>query len=72
MVQIPAENLPHALGGTCDCPNGGCSLSDAGPWNTPAGRELVEHIREEQKGKREQHEKAASAGAGAATVNGGQ
>lgn len=30
--QIPRENLPQQLGGTCECP-GGCSLSDAGPWN---------------------------------------
>ncbi|KAG6885775.1 hypothetical protein C0993_009880 [Termitomyces sp. T159_Od127] len=30
--QIPSENLPRQFGGTCDCP-GGCSLSDAGPWN---------------------------------------
>jgi len=32
LTQIPAENLPKDLGGTCTCP-GGCSLSDAGPWN---------------------------------------
>lgn len=34
LQQIPAENLPSDLGGTCRCP-GGCSLSDAGPWNMP-------------------------------------
>ncbi|PAV20594.1 sec14 cytosolic factor [Pyrrhoderma noxium] len=33
LEQIPAENLPAEFGGTCRCP-GGCSLSDAGPWNT--------------------------------------
>ncbi|KAG6845858.1 hypothetical protein H0H87_002549 [Tephrocybe sp. NHM501043] len=33
LKQIPAENLPKEFGGACDCP-GGCSLSDAGPWNT--------------------------------------
>ncbi len=32
--QIPLENLPKEFGGRCDCP-GGCSLSDAGPWNPP-------------------------------------
>jgi len=32
LTQIPEENLPADLGGTCTCA-GGCSLSDAGPWN---------------------------------------
>jgi hypothetical protein len=32
LAQIPAENLPKEFGGTCECV-GGCSLSDAGPWN---------------------------------------
>ncbi|KAI6145000.1 CRAL-TRIO domain-containing protein [Pisolithus tinctorius] len=32
LAQIPAENLPADLGGKCRCA-GGCSLSDAGPWN---------------------------------------
>lgn len=31
LKQIPAESLPKYLGGKCECP-GGCSLSDAGPW----------------------------------------
>ncbi|KAJ7584686.1 CRAL-TRIO domain-containing protein [Mycena floridula] len=30
--QIDPKNLPKDLGGTCECP-GGCSMSDAGPWN---------------------------------------
>ncbi|KAF8919537.1 CRAL-TRIO domain-containing protein [Mucidula mucida] len=30
--QIPKESLPKEFGGSCECP-GGCSLSDAGPWN---------------------------------------
>jgi len=31
LAQIPAENLPKDLGGTCECA-GGCGMSDAGPW----------------------------------------
>ena len=32
---IDPANLPAELGGTCKCV-GGCSLSDAGPWNKVA------------------------------------
>ncbi|PPQ65350.1 hypothetical protein CVT26_000065 [Gymnopilus dilepis] len=32
LKQIPADSLPKQYGGTCECA-GGCSLSDAGPWN---------------------------------------
>ena len=65
-MQIPPENLPHALGGQCECPNGGCSLSDAGPWNTAEGRKIVNEVREEGKVKRHKHEKETSG----AAVNG--
>ena len=35
LKQIPAQNLPKEFGGACEC-TGGCSMSDAGPWNVPA------------------------------------
>lgn len=35
LKQVPAENLPKAFGGSCECA-GGCSNSDAGPWQDPA------------------------------------
>jgi hypothetical protein len=34
LAQIPKENLPTRLGGTCECP-GGCEFSDLGPWREP-------------------------------------
>jgi len=34
LSQVPAENLPTIFGGTCSC-EGGCALSDEGPWTDP-------------------------------------
>jgi hypothetical protein len=31
LAQVPAENLPAEFGGSCKC-EGGCELSDEGPW----------------------------------------
>ena len=32
--QVPKENLPTLFGGECEC-EGGCALSDMGPWQDP-------------------------------------
>ncbi|CAE6487433.1 unnamed protein product [Rhizoctonia solani] len=40
--QIPAENLPADLGGSCNCP-GGCSLANQGPWNDPKYRDIAKN-----------------------------
>jgi CRAL/TRIO domain len=50
LAQIPAENLPKDLGGTCECV-GGCSLSDAGPWNDEKEEEEEQVNEEEEKEK---------------------
>ena len=34
LAQVPKENLPTIFGGTCEC-DGGCAVSDAGPWQDP-------------------------------------
>jgi CRAL/TRIO domain len=38
---ISKENLPKELGGECVCV-GGCSMSDAGPWNPEGGKEILD------------------------------
>ena len=46
--QIPMENIPSLIGGKCQC-QGGCMMSDAGPWNTPEGEEIIRTRNEEKR-----------------------
>ncbi|PIA36046.1 hypothetical protein AQUCO_03400146v1 [Aquilegia coerulea] len=39
---IDSSQLPDFLGGSCSCSNGGCLVSEKGPWNDP---EIVELLR---------------------------
>lgn len=32
LQHVPAESLPKAFGGSCECPGAGCQFSDMGPW----------------------------------------
>jgi len=60
LAQISPENLPKEFGGTCEC-DGGCSLSDAGPWNDVQQRVVEEKKTETATGASVDGEAGASA-----------
>ncbi|KAL0570052.1 cytosolic factor, phosphatidylinositol/phosphatidylcholine transfer protein [Marasmius crinis-equi] len=62
LKQIPAENLPKDFGGECECA-GGCSMSDAGPWNTPEWREKEEKIMRGEKAEKKEGAPVPNGGA---------
>lgn len=47
LAQIPAENLPKELGGACEC-DGGCRMSNAGPWQDSQQQEEVQEEAQEE------------------------
>lgn len=70
--QIPLDNLPAIIGGKCNCP-GGCTLSDAGPWNTPEGEEIIKRVNEEKQKRKEEYEHGGtSQGAASGAIQGAE
>jgi hypothetical protein len=55
LAQVPAENLPKQFGGSCEC-EGGCQLSDAGPWQDP------QYVKEPKWAKKDEAEEAKDKG----------
>ncbi|WFD42864.1 hypothetical protein MPSI1_001514 [Malassezia psittaci] len=53
--QIPLENLPALIGGKCQCP-GGCQMSDAGPWKTPEGQEIIAKVKQQKEIAKEKYQ----------------
>ena len=68
--QVPVENLPTYLGGTCECKEG-CTFSDAGPWQDPQWVKPPKWAREDEAKKENQDSDAKAsndASTGAAEV----
>ena len=55
LAQIPVENLPKEFGGSCECV-GGCSLSNAGPWEDCQQEQEQEEEEEEEEEAQEKLE----------------
>lgn len=58
LEHIAPEDLPTIVGGKCSCQDrgGNCMASDAGPWNTEQGKQIIERVREEESQKKQEHE----------------
>jgi len=48
LQQVPVENLPKEFGGTCQC-EGGCELSDMGPWQEKEWKRPAKWEKQEKK-----------------------
>ena len=57
LKQVPAENLPKQFGGTCEC-EGGCMLSDMGPWQEPEWAKPPKWAKPAEGEKKEEGEEA--------------
>lgn len=67
LEHIEPENLPMLVGGNCNCHGkGGCMASDAGPWNTAEGKEIIIRVRNEGAAKMEQHNEISQTSANGA------
>jgi hypothetical protein len=62
LKHIPAENLPAMFGGSCQC-EGGCELSDAGPWQEDEWRRPAWWEKDEEKEEEKKEEAAEGAAA---------
>jgi len=62
LKHIPAENLPAMFGGSCQC-EGGCELSDAGPWQEDEWRRPAWWEKDEEKEEEKKEEETAEGAA---------
>jgi CRAL/TRIO domain len=61
LAQVPKENLPKQFGGECECEcEGGCALSDAGPWQDPAWAKPPRWAQKKEQQQQQQQQESTS------------